>query len=95
MAQGDSLYRSDEKFFSHFLADVITDTVSRSEQSVYFCEVAYIKPVYQGQIHPGVFYVKISLQVAGVFHGQDDFVFVKIVLAEDVQAIFVEVAIKS
>ena len=58
-------------------------------------EVADIESVDEGQIHLRVFDVKVALKVAGVFHGQDDFVFSQVILAEDVEAVFCEVAIES
>ena len=77
------------------LADVITDAVGRSDKSVYLREVAHIQFIYQGEIHPGVFDVKISLQIAGIFHGKDDFVFVEVILTEYIETIFVEIAVES
>lgn len=58
-------------------------------------EVADVESVDEGQIHLRVFDVKVALKVAGVFHGQDDFFFGQVVLAEDVETVFCEVAVES
>ena len=37
----------------------------------------------------------MSLEFAGVFHGQDGFFMAEVVLAEDVETIFLEVAVET
>ena len=64
-------------------------------QAVHLGEVADIEPVYQGEVHLGVFHVQMTLEVAGVFHSEDDLVVAEVVLAEDVQAEFLEVTVEA
>ena len=58
-------------------------------------EVADIEPVDKGKIHLGISDVQVSLEIAGVFHRQDYIFFRQMVLAEYVQAVFLEVSVES
>ena len=58
-------------------------------------EVADVEPVDQREVHLGVFDVKVALKVAGVLHCHDDLFFSQAVFAEDVEAVFCEVAVES
>ena len=69
--------------------------MGRSDKSVNLREIAHIQFIYQREIHLGIFDVQMPLQVAGVFHCKDHFVFIEVVLAEDIESVFVEVAVES
>lgn len=62
---------------------------------VYLGQVANVKLVDQRQVHLGVFDIQIALEVAGIFHGQDHFLFGQVILAEDIQPVFCEFPVKS
>ena len=47
-------------------------------------EVADVEFVDEGDVHLRILDIQIALEVAGVFHGQDHFLFGQIVLAENV-----------
>ena len=58
-------------------------------------EVADVEFVDEGEVHLRVFEVQMTLKVTGVFHCKDDLLFGQIVLAEDVETVFVEVSIEA
>ena len=58
-------------------------------------EIAYIETVDQREIHSGVFQVEMALEVACVFQREEDFFFAEVVFAEDVEPVFVEIAIEA
>ena len=58
-------------------------------------EVADVQPVYQGKVYGGISDVEMTLQVAGIFHGQQYIFFGEIVLAEDVEPELLEIAIEA
>ena len=53
-------------------------------QAVHIGEVAYVKLVDKRKVHLGVVDVKVSLKVAGILHGQNDFLLCEVVFAEDI-----------
>ena len=62
---------------------------------IYVGQVADVESVDEGKVHLRIFDVKVALKVAGVFHGQDHFLLSQVVLAEDVEAEFLEFSVES
>ena len=58
-------------------------------------QVAYIEPVNGGQIHLGILDIEMTLEFAGIFHSHYRFLLRKVVLAEDIQAEFLEIPVES
>ena len=64
-------------------------------QVVDLCEVADVEFVDEGEVHLRILDIQIALEVAGIFHCQDHFLFGQIILAEDVEPVFCEVSVES
>ena len=58
-------------------------------------EVADIQTVYQGEKYLRIFYVKVALEVACIFHCKDYFLFAQVILAEYIQAELFEISVET